>query len=361
MKPSHYTSEALFKKDIELIHHRLWLFAGFKFSLARPNDFFTRDLAGVPVIVQNVAGEISAFVNSCAHRSAKLSTDDFGKKPLRCPYHGWEYGKNGRVSKIPAEHDCYKFSPELRESLGLKPIALTIVGELIFLNFSSSPLPIEEQFNSELLKGLHDLSLHLDREFIFSKKLGRYNWKLAIENLNDDLHQRFVHSKYFSPNETPVPVSDHDDSILVELPQLSYFEKTPANIEQRRLPYFDQVHRFGNFQGFYNWLLYPNLHITSFNGGYAFVIEQYNPVGVQETELVQFVLSAKKIRPYPESSAVLWNALKGTRNILDEDQKILEQTQAGINDFSPPPSLGIFEAKNKRMGSWYLKQLGGNE
>lgn len=358
MKPAHYTSDAYFQKDINNIHRKLWIFAGFKFSVSRPQQFFTRELAGVPVIVQNTDGQISAFVNSCAHRLTKIQSEDFGCKPMRCQYHGWSYAGDGKVAAIPFEHECYKFGPEERAKLSLRKVHLATIGEFIFLNFSDNPLSLEEQFDPMMQQSLSELSLHLDHEFIFSKKSGRYNWKLCIENLNDELHPQFVHPKSFAQS-TYVPSGETNTDVgEVKLSELSYHEKTPVDQEMRHLPYYDHVERMGSFRGYYNWLLFPNLHMTSFNGGYTFVIEHYNPVSAHETELVQYVLTAKKKYPYPDSAAVLWHTLKGTKVILDEDQVIMEKTQAGINELSPPLHLGDYELKNKRLAAWYLQQIG---
>lgn len=358
LTPSHYTSDTVFKQEVAVIHRKLWLFAGFRFSVAKPQQFFTRELAGVPVVVQNNDGEVCAFVNSCAHRLTKIHGDDFGSGPMKCPYHGWNYAADGAVATIPFEHECYKFTAPERAGLGLRKVHLATIGEFIFVNLDETPIDINEQFDAAVQRSLTELSPHLDHEFIFSKKTGIYNWKLAIENLNDELHPHFVHPKSFAENKYVRRETGEQSSRAAKLSHLSYSEKTPVTEEMRRLPYYDNVQRFGAFHGYYNWLLYPSLHMTSFNGGHTFVVEHYNPVAAAETELVQFVLTAKKKQDYPDAAAVLWHTLKGTKVILDEDQRILEQTQAGMSALSPAIQLGDYETKNKNMEAWYLKQLG---
>ena len=41
-------------------------------------------------------GEVGAALDSCPHRQAPLSKGTLEEGCLRCPYHGWIFGDNGR-------------------------------------------------------------------------------------------------------------------------------------------------------------------------------------------------------------------------------------------------------------------------
>ena len=75
-------------------------------------------LAGEPLVVVRLGGEIAAFPDLCVHRGTALSLGwiDAGDAPapdgspatgepcLVCPYHGWSYASDGEVKRIPAVH-----------------------------------------------------------------------------------------------------------------------------------------------------------------------------------------------------------------------------------------------------------------
>lgn len=48
-------------------------------------------------------GAVRAVENRCAHRQLKLSGGQVSGCNVVCPYHGWEYGGDGRLCKVPHE------------------------------------------------------------------------------------------------------------------------------------------------------------------------------------------------------------------------------------------------------------------
>lgn len=53
---------------------------------------------GIPVVVCNVEGNLTAFQNSCPHAGLPLGDGDMSGKIIICPFHGYAYnvddGKN---------------------------------------------------------------------------------------------------------------------------------------------------------------------------------------------------------------------------------------------------------------------------
>ncbi len=62
-------------------------------------------LLGEDIVIWNVDGQIQAWQDLCIHRGAKLSRGKVQDGRLICPYHGWQYGQNGRCTLIPAHPD----------------------------------------------------------------------------------------------------------------------------------------------------------------------------------------------------------------------------------------------------------------
>jgi phenylpropionate dioxygenase-like ring-hydroxylating dioxygenase large terminal subunit len=361
MKPEYYTSQEHFDKEMREIFHKLWIFAGFKFSLKNNNSFFTREIGGVPIVVQNFEGEIKGFVNSCAHRGARIHKEEFGTRPMQCKYHGWKYDKEGKPCLIPFSDKLYKFSQEVCDNLKMVSVHVKIVGEFIFVNLDKEPLPIQKQFMPALLENLLLLSKKIDHEFVLGNRAAEYNWKLPFENLNDSIHPIFVHpgtiTQIVDFGNADGFKAQEIDYESIQLKHLSYTEAVGTFKKSQSRGFQDFVDRFSDQDRYYNWLIYPNLHIASTDGGYSFTFEQYEPLSPSKTNNRAIWMTAKRIKNYSSHRAVSWEFLKTSRAILDEDEEIMELTQAGFNAFSPKMVQGTYESHNKRTEAWYESYL----
>src|ERR1700722_8768128 len=54
------------------------------------------------IVLWRSADGLHAFKDLCVHRGTKLSLGWIDKDRLVCPYHGWCYGDDGRVTRIPS-------------------------------------------------------------------------------------------------------------------------------------------------------------------------------------------------------------------------------------------------------------------
>lgn len=62
-----------------------------------------RTLLDEALVIANLNGKLVAMADRCAHRFAKLSVGKvLDDGTLQCPYHGWQYGADGRCAFIPA-------------------------------------------------------------------------------------------------------------------------------------------------------------------------------------------------------------------------------------------------------------------
>jgi len=60
------------------------------------------ELLGEPYVVTRFANKVTAFVDRCPHRNARLSDGCVTNGHLQCPYHGWEFDSAGQAQFIPA-------------------------------------------------------------------------------------------------------------------------------------------------------------------------------------------------------------------------------------------------------------------
>jgi phenylpropionate dioxygenase-like ring-hydroxylating dioxygenase large terminal subunit len=75
-----------------------------------PNKVLARQLLGEWLaIFRDVKGQAIALQDRCVHRNGRLSCGSVQAGHLHCPYHGWVYGDQGRVTAVPAE--AQQFQP----------------------------------------------------------------------------------------------------------------------------------------------------------------------------------------------------------------------------------------------------------
>ncbi|KLB12687.1 aromatic ring-hydroxylating oxygenase subunit alpha, partial [Xanthomonas hortorum] len=141
MHPKYYLSQEIFEREQRKIFRRVWLFAGLKTLLRENNCFITRNIAGIPLVIQNFHGQIRAFENVCLHRSALIQTGAIGCRPLVCPYHAWSYDEQGRVKNIPDCDAIYRLDNSEKDNLKLREFSLRAIGNLLFVNLDPKPMP----------------------------------------------------------------------------------------------------------------------------------------------------------------------------------------------------------------------------
>ncbi len=372
MAPAYYLSQEIFEKERERLFRKLWLFAGLRQMLPEHNSFITRDIAGIPVVIQNFHGQLRAFENVCLHRSAKLQWEPVGKRPLLCRYHGWGYDENGSVANIPFEREIYQFDKAERACLRLRQFSLRAVGNVLFINLDASPLPLEEQFDSAFLALLESSSNAYDSEVMVTTWHGKFNWKLAYENLRDANHPRFVHpqslAKYVTftagvdtalNDEATLPLDSKiaQQDLRAQLRRFSYGGAEAPITDMPHFSWHALVERWGNQDAYFNWLAYPNLHIATGNGGFSFTLEHHIPVSPEQTDVEIYWLTARKKQPYAYSSSVLLAQMHGSKLVVGEDIEVMEMVQRGLHHASPTPRQGAYEAMNKLVERWYCHLL----
>src|SRR5260221_14624619 len=140
--PAAYTDPAFFALERELVFRRHWISVAFAHEIPDPGDAMPIDAAGVPlVLLRDREGEIRAFHNVCRHRgSAILSAPVKGQPTLRCPYHGWAYGLDGRLRATPLWDGKRATPPEAldRADLALAPVRCGVWADIVFVDLSGT-------------------------------------------------------------------------------------------------------------------------------------------------------------------------------------------------------------------------------
>ena len=365
LSPKHYLSEEIFALEQKNIFRKLWIFAGIKPALAAHNAFMTREIGGVPVLLQNCSGKIRAFENLCPHRLMPVQTEEFGQTPMRCVYHGWTFNPDGTVRTIPTERHLYNYDAETRQSMCMKQFAVHELGNMIFVCLDDNPLPFDDQFTPEFQEKVAEASMFFGPHAIHSSRFLDFNWKLMYENVVDYNHIPFVHPRSLFPafpgglrevecKLTPVPYGPES----VELRDLSF----TRNIELNVIPYHwmkQALKHYGKTNRYYNFYIYPNVNFTCVTG-FTFPIHQYHPVSAQTTQIRVTVPSVAVNDDYVQKHAASLRPLVLYEyRVMDEDFDALESIQKSLRLDAPPVEHGHYEAPLVSMAHVYKSLLNG--
>ena len=99
LPPRAFVSPAVYEAEMRRIFDRGWVHVADLPELRVPGDFVASTIGTTPVVVVRTHdGAIRGFVNACRHRGATIAEGrgNCGRQ-LRCPYHAWSYGTDGRL------------------------------------------------------------------------------------------------------------------------------------------------------------------------------------------------------------------------------------------------------------------------
>jgi glycine betaine catabolism A len=205
----YYVSQAFFQRELERMFRRMWICVGREELVAKPGQFFVREVLGESVIVTRGASGVNAFYNVCRHRGTKLCTEHEGAfaGSIQCPYHAWTYDLDGRLVGAPHMDEVPHFR---KQDYPLHAVHADVWDGHIFLNLSKAPSasllaqlgPLPGKFRPWRMQ-----DLRLGHRIVYDI---RANWKLVIQNYNECLHCPNLHpalnklSHYLSGENEPL-------------------------------------------------------------------------------------------------------------------------------------------------------------
>ena len=97
-----YTDAAGLQADKTKIFWQTWQPVCHAAKVSAPGSYAACEVLGEPLaIVRGNDGELRALSNVCRHRASTIVEGEGCAKSLRCPYHGWTYGLDGRLLVAP--------------------------------------------------------------------------------------------------------------------------------------------------------------------------------------------------------------------------------------------------------------------
>ena len=176
-----YVDETFAKLENDAIFGQNWLLAGRVDQLQSEGDYIATEVAGQPIVIVQ-SDQIRAFYNVCRHHAAQVMESGTGcAKAMQCPYHGWNYGLDGKLHSTPQFAGAEEFD---KDASGLVPVRVAAWEKWLFVCLDNNADPLEEflgslypqlkRFNLDNLKFHKRVSYDLD-----------CNWKVFVDNYLD--------------------------------------------------------------------------------------------------------------------------------------------------------------------------------
>ncbi|GBH29820.1 aromatic ring-hydroxylating oxygenase subunit alpha [Sphingobium xenophagum] len=224
-----YSDPEFFAAEVERIFRPSWQIVCHVSDIAQPGDFQTLDYIGESVIViRGEDGAVRAFTNVCRHRGARIVDGVSGcARKLVCPYHGWTYESDGRLTGVPMKAG---YAMDLADH-GLTPVQVEDFHGFLFVRLTDDGGPSVAQMMAPYVEEIAPY------RFADLRALGRVtlrprsvNWKNIGDNYSDGLHIGVAHPglKRLMGDGYGVEASAHVDKMwgpIVERPSANWSER----------------------------------------------------------------------------------------------------------------------------------------
>ena len=262
------------------------------------------------VIWQTDQGGLSALRDRCCHRSARLSKGKIVAHCLECPYHGWRYNVNGKVTLIPqlpnhnpSEHHCVQ-SYAIKEAYGYAWVAL---------EDPICEIPTIDEIAHSSYTLIHE----------FYEK-----WNCAglrvMENELDLAHPSFVHKKTFGHEDIFIPDQFAIEEFEGGLQLTATLQVRNRELQQKSLGIKkDFTTRHLTMTWFMPFTC--KLNIRYDNGIEHIIVNTMTPIDDNTSQMVQFCLRNDNPDLIAQQKIIDFD-----RQVTLEDKAILEQTSPDV-------------------------------
>ena len=194
----HYIDDTVFKIEKKCLLFDNWSGIGFGKDVPNVGDVSPLYFLGLPLlIVRAQDNKIKVFQNICRHRGMVLISEAQNVRgTIKCPYHSWCYGLNGKLRSTPhvGGPGINTHSNINKSELSLYEIKSYIWHDVVFVNISGTAQRFQDahhklinrwlEFDQPLYHSGNDSSIELSIAC---------NWKLAVENYCESYHLPWIH------------------------------------------------------------------------------------------------------------------------------------------------------------------------
>jgi phenylpropionate dioxygenase-like ring-hydroxylating dioxygenase large terminal subunit len=200
---SEYTCPDWFSREKATLFRNYPLFMGLSGLIPEPGDYLAEDHGEIPtLLIRGDDGIARAFVNMCRHRGTPLAKGCGRSASFTCPYHAWNYNKQGELVGLPDKRSFPGVDPAQE---GLIPLPTLEKHGMLWVipNPKADGNQDLEQCIDAHLAGLggelasYDFgAYHADETRTIER---RANWKQPIETFLEAYHFSTLHKDTVAP------------------------------------------------------------------------------------------------------------------------------------------------------------------
>ena len=344
-----YTSPAFFERERERVFLKGWNFVGRADEVAETGAYLAVETPGGPVLlVQDNAGELRAFANTCRHRGARLLTGSGTCRRLVCPYHAWTYDLDGRLVGAPGMDATAGFDTA---DWPLTPVRLDAWQGFLFVCFSEATPPLTEYLGdlTEQLGSYNFDDLATTRRVDYDVPC---NWKLLAENAMEAYHTGTVHSASLGQQVgEQVRTAGHWDALFIA--QETSIAVLPG--ETAPFPHIPTLEGRAR-EGTFFTMLHPNTQLACTQD--ALWWSTFRPVAADRTILHVGQCFPRATAARPNFAAEVEPYYRRWDKGIEEDNAIGAEQQAGLTSaLRTPGRFSERETATHSLANWIVDQV----
>tara|TARA_B100001250_G_scaffold311988_1_gene273960 strand:+ start:1005 stop:2309 length:1305 start_codon:yes stop_codon:yes gene_type:complete len=187
-----YTSREFFDREWSSMWTKVWLLMGRSSELGEAGSYQMEEVGPESfIMIRQNDGSVKAFYNVCQHRGSRLLFNNEGiSNQIVCPYHGWEWDKDGSLSQVQDPEDFIDGNP--CDDMTLVEVNCELFAGFIWINMDPECIglkeylgPVWEEFEAyESHDWIRGSSSTVDVNC---------NWKVPQDNSCESYHLPSVH------------------------------------------------------------------------------------------------------------------------------------------------------------------------
>lgn len=187
---SRYTDPAVVQQEVEHIWTKYWTVACREEDIPNVGDRIKYDIVQNSYMIVRAGPEsFKAYYNSCPHRARSLCDGHESGEFIRCPFHGWRWDLEGKMTWLPSQHD---FPHVKQEDYKLQEVRVGRWGGHVFINPDENAPPLEDCLGP-LKTHFNDCPPEDRYTAAFVRKKFRANWKIIQEAFIEAYHMVETH------------------------------------------------------------------------------------------------------------------------------------------------------------------------
>jgi phenylpropionate dioxygenase-like ring-hydroxylating dioxygenase large terminal subunit len=195
-----YGDPDIFELEMRKIFDCTWVYVGHESQIKESGDFIMTRIGRRPlVMVRHSDGSVRLIHNQCAHRGAMVVSMEAGNtKEFVCCYHGWTYGTDGKLVRVPLQHGYPgHFDTDAADTAMVAVPRVESYRGFVFGSMSKDGSTLTD-YLGHMATSFDDLIDRApDNEIEVAGGVFKHsydgNWKLYLENLCDAAHPMFAH------------------------------------------------------------------------------------------------------------------------------------------------------------------------